>query len=273
MLGSIVESVLVRGLLAIEAVYPMPARLGAPLAMADDRARRADPVVLVGGFANSVSGWAEWKRSLEADGFQVFVFDPPTVGLGDMEHSAQAVADFIAEVRRRTGRKVDVVGFSEGGVLARMAVARLGALGAVDRLVSLATPHAGVRARWVYDLLKGVRLLHDATPKAAIQLLTDSDVLAAVARDDEHLRLGRDPRAPRYASIHSRTLDLFVNPASSWLAGAVNIPVQGDQDWRLGPNHFEMLHTSDRAYEAARILLLDGSPRAAAIAGLAALER
>jgi hypothetical protein len=33
-----------------------------------------------------------------------------------------------------------------------------------------------------------------------------------------------------------------------------------------------MLHTSDRAYEAARILLLDGSPRAAAMAGLASLK-
>ena len=31
------------------------------------------------------------------------------------------------------------------------------------------------------------------------------EMLAGVARDDEHLRRGRDPRAPRYASVYSRT--------------------------------------------------------------------
>jgi hypothetical protein len=273
LLGSIVETVLVRGLLAFEAVFPMPARVGTPLPIGHARSRNADPVILVGGFANSASGWDEWKRSLEADGFQVFVFDPPTVGLGDMEHSAQAVADYILEVRRRTGRKVDVVGFSEGGVLARMAVARLGALGSVDRLVSLATPHAGVPLSGLYHALKGFQLLERATPRAAIQLLDGSDLLLRIAREDEHLRRGRDPRAPRYASVFSRTLDPIISPWASALEGAVNVPVAADQWWRTGPNHFEMFHTSNRAYEATRALLLDAGTAEALRAGLGAPPR
>lgn len=268
LLGSIVDTILVRGLLLIEQAFPMPARLGAPLDPARRLARLADPVVLVGGFANLASGWNEWKRSLEADGFQVFVFDPPTVGLGDMEASARAVADFIAEVRRRTGRTVDVIGFSEGGVLARMAVARLGSLGLVDRLISLATPHGGIPLSGLYDALASIGFLKRAIPVAAGQLVDGSELLERTSREDAHLRAGGHPQAPRYASIFSRTLDPIVTPMASWLEGSFNVPVAADQDWRTGPNHFEMFHTSDRAYEAARILLLDGNERDAARAGL-----
>jgi pimeloyl-ACP methyl ester carboxylesterase len=259
LLGSIVDTVLVRGLLAFEQLFPMPARVGVPLPIGHARSRNADPVILVGGYANSASGWNEWKRSLEADGFEVFIFDPPTVGLGDMEDSAKAVAAFIVEVRRRTGRKVDVVGFSEGGVLARMAVARLGALGSVDRLISLATPHAGIPLRGLYDALAGFDLLRRATPESTEQLLHGSALLQRIAREDEHLRHGLDRRAPRYASVFSRAPDPIVTPWSSSLQGAVNVPVAADQSWRSGPNHFEMFHTSNRAYEATRALLLDES--------------
>ncbi|MCW2928207.1 MAG: lipase [Thermoleophilia bacterium] len=269
-LGSIIDTALVRGLLLIEHLFPLPARLGAQLPVGPRRAANADPVILVGGFANAPEGWNEWKRSLEADGFRVFVFDPPTVGLGDMEQSAQAVADFIADVRRRTGSaKVDVIGFSEGGVLARMAVARLGSLGSVDRLISLASPHRGIGLRPLFDAISGVGWLRAAMPEALVQLLTGSELLRAIEVQDAQLRLGpkRDPRAPRYASIFSATTDLIVHPASSWLPGAWNIPVASDSGRGAGPSHFGMYHLSDRAYEAARVLLLDGDPRDAVRAG------
>lgn len=273
-LGNLVETVLVRGLFAFEQLFPMPARLGAPLPLGGARRANADPVVLVGGFANTVSGWNEWRRSLEADGFEVYVFDPPTAGLGDMDQAARDVAAFIAQVRRKTGRAVDVIGFSEGGLLARMAVARFGALGSVDRITTLATPHGGVAARPVFDALGAVRALHEATPTAALQLLEGSDLLRAVEASDRQLRrvggAGADG-APRYASIMSMTHDLFVSPWSAWLPGALNVPVRRDRGGEGGPNHFEMLHTSSRAYEAARLLLLDASPQAAVAAGL--LER
>lgn len=269
-LGRIVDAVLVRGLLTLEAAYPMPARLGMPLPLGAARRAGADPVVLVGGFANSVSGWDEWKRSLEADGFRVFVFDPPTVGLGDMEQAARDVAAFLEEVRRRTGRqRVDVVGFSEGGVLARMAARYHGQASGIDRLVSLATPHAGVAARAASEALRGSRLLRDATPQAAIQLLAGSALLRRIEIDDRDLRLARGAAgAPRYASVFSISNDLFVTPWSSWLEGATNVPVRRDSGRLGGPNHFEMLHSSDRAYEAARLLLLDRPAAEAVTTGM-----
>ncbi|MCW2923442.1 MAG: estB 4 [Thermoleophilia bacterium] len=270
-MGSMVDGLLVHGLRVLERLYPMPSRLGAPLPPERRPRVDADPVVLIGGFANSVEGWSEWKRSLELDGFQVFAFDPPTFGLGDMEASARAVAAFIAEVRRKTGRRrVDVVGFSEGGVLARMVVARLGGLGWIDRLVSLASPHGGVPYGGLHDALRALPLLGGGVPQALTQLLEGSALLRGVELDDRALRLGdasgrRDPRAPRYASIFSRTFDFITSPMSAWLPGALNLPVASDGTHGLGPNHFQMYHTSDRAYAVARTLLLD-EPDATAVA-------
>lgn len=268
MLGSIVDTVLVRGLQVFEHLFPMPARVGAPLGLGEARRANADPVILVGGFANSVSGWDEWKRSLMADGFDVYVFDPPTVGLGDMEDSARAVAAYVEYVRRKTGRKVDVVGFSEGGVLIRMAVARYGALGSVDRVVSLATPHAGVPLSGLWGALRGLRVLQAAVPESGPQLLDGSELLAAINREDRHLRLSRAPGGPRYASVFSMNPDPIVTPWHSWLEGAVNVPVRKRPGRAGGPNHFEMFHTSHSAYEAVRELLLDRPASAAVAAGL-----
>jgi pimeloyl-ACP methyl ester carboxylesterase len=268
MLGSVVDTVLVRGLQVFEHLFPMPARVGTPLGLGEARRANADPVILVGGFANSMSGWDEWKRSLMADGFDVYIFDPPTVGLGDMEDSARAVAAYIELVRKKTGRKVDVVGFSEGGVLMRMAVARYGALGSVDRLVSLATPHGGVPLSGVYDLLKGFGLLRAAVPESGPQLLDGSSLLDAINREDRHLRMSRAPGGPRYASVFSMNPDPIVTPWASALEGAVNVPVRSNRGGKRGPNHFEMFHTSHGAYEAVRELLLDRPTDAAIAAGL-----
>lgn len=224
--------------------------------------------MLIGGFANSTLGWQEWRRSLEQDGFQVFVFDPPTYGLGDMEQSAREVAAFIEQVRRRTGRRtVDAIGFSEGGILLRMAVARHGLGDGIDRLISLATPHRGVSAGGLRDVLMGSALLRGVLPVSALQLLQGSQLLTSINREDEHLRRAAGPEAPRYASLYSRVNDLAVTPQTSWLDGAVNVPIAADTLWQRGPNHFQMFHTSHRAFEAARVLLLDGAPADAVRAG------
>ena len=77
----------------------------------------------------------------------------------------------------------------------------------------------------------------------------------------------RDARAPRYASLFSSTTDIVVTPWSGFVPGMVNVRVAGN-DGGLGPSHFGMYHLSDNAYEAARILLLDGSDDAAVAAGM-----
>lgn len=260
MLGTVIGHVLVDGLRLIEAAAPMPRRLGTALAPAQRARADADPVVLVCGFANSASGFDEWRRSLEADGFRVFVFESSTRGLGDLRDSAAQLAAFLADVRRRTGRaRLDIVGFSEGGLLARMVVGAGRFAGRVDRLISLATPHAGINAWSAYTALAGWHALRDAAPPAILQLLTGSELLQQIERDDRELRLAPHAGGPRYASVHAWRSDLLVAPWSAQLAGALDIPIRADSSLRIAPTHYDMLHTSDRAYEAARRLLLDGA--------------
>ena len=256
--GSLVRGVLVHGLELIEHAFPMPARLGVPVIPGRGARRDADPIILVSGFGNTPMGWDEWRRSLVADGFDVHVFDMPSDGLGDMRDSARALAAYIEEVRRRTGRrKVDLVGFSEGGLLSRMYVGMHGGAEFVDRLISLASPHAGIaiaaklyhRRTFLSDIVDGITV-------ALGQLFEGSALLGEIERADAPIRAAR--AGVRYASIFASAPDPIVRPTASWLAGAVNIPVAND-GWLPGsPSHFEMYHTSDRAYEAARTLLLDG---------------
>ena len=281
-LGRIVDAVLVNGLSALEQLVGMPARLGTPpLAPAP---RTADPVILIGGFANLASpGWDQWRQSLIADGFDVYVMEVPGTGLGDMYQAAHAVSQFITEVKRRTGRaKVDVIGFSEGGLLARMAVSECGNAGDVDRLISLATPHHGIPGRVLADPFSYVPVLGPAAPLSLEQMLMGSRLIRDLDVADAALRSGG---RIRYASIHSTTFDGAVTPSSAHLEGALDIPVTfraGDMRFRLfgfgGPNHFEMFHYSSPAYEAARALLLDqdstgsAAPTTGAVAGAALLR-
>lgn len=270
-----VGALLVHGLRLLELAYPMPQRLGTPLPPEPGARSRRDPVVLVGGFANAPEGWNEWRRSLEADGFEVYVLHLSTNGLGDMDHSTTELAAFVAEVKRRTGRtRVDIVGFSEGGLLARKYVAQQGGLGSVDRVISLATPHAGVPAGTLHAIAAALPLVRRAIPTAASQLVEGHQLLVDLERSDRALRAARGAgAAPRYASIYSRTIDLVVTPWSAWLPGALNIPVRDDRDdEHPGPSHFDMYHTSNRAYEAARALLLDRPDGVALHAGFGARE-
>ena len=249
----------------IERAYPMPKRLGTPLPSASRPTGDADPIVLVGGFANAPNGWDEWVRSLADDGFRdVNVFDLPSRGLGDMRESGELLANYIDDIAQRTGRKVDVVGFSEGGLLARMAVGQLKRADKVDRLIGLATPNAGIQllagaykkapklARWV-----------DTQLPAYGQLLEGSAIIGEIAAGDAPLRAAKD--SVRYASIYSQSTDTMVRANSAKLDGAVNVPVAPDTRWQGDPTHFSMYHLSDRAYAAARELLLD-HPDANAVA-------
>ncbi|MCW2961624.1 MAG: lipase [Thermoleophilia bacterium] len=255
-----------------ELVYTAPARLGPPIPTSMRPGVGADPIILVSGFANTAEGWDPWVRSLRADGFRVYVYDSPSGGLGDMHESARLLRDFIEEVKRRTGRRrIDLVGFSEGGLLARMYVAQLGGAGSVDRLISVSTPHHGIPLSWLVDPVRAIPLLGTLVPPALYQLMDSHTIHDAINAADAVLRLQGGPGAPRYASIYARVPDPIVTPHSAWLPGAYNIPVRHDGRDRLGaPSHATMFRHSDRAYMAARLLLADQPNQAALDAGIGA---
>lgn len=109
------------------------------------------PVVLVHGLGATMAvNWSFLAPRLRAAGYCVFALtygvDPRTAalpyapgGVVAMERSAPALAAFVDFVRVLTGaREVDLVGHSEGTVMPRYYLSRLGGARAVRRFVSLA---------------------------------------------------------------------------------------------------------------------------------------
>lgn len=83
---------------------------------------------------------------LRVEGYAVFVYWLPGNGLGDMRETAAGLPAFVDDVLGWTGASsVDVVGHSQGGLLARWYVRFLGGDAVVDSLVTLGTPHHGTQ--------------------------------------------------------------------------------------------------------------------------------
>ena len=104
------------------------------------------PVVLLHGFIDNRSVFVLLRRSLAQHGRQrveSLNYSPLTC---DIRTAAELLGRHIEEICERTGsRRVDVVGHSLGGLIARYYVQRLGGDLRVRTLVTLGTPHSGTR--------------------------------------------------------------------------------------------------------------------------------
>lgn len=103
-----------------------------------------DPVILVAGtFSPGVANEGLATR-LRAEGFDVTVFELPTLGTQSLSTTAASLGPVVDEVLARTGAtRVDLVGHSQGGLTARDYVKNHGGSAKVDKIVTLGTPHYG----------------------------------------------------------------------------------------------------------------------------------
>ena len=87
-------------------------------------------------FLSDAMNWTSLAPYLYNHGYCVYTFNygrtpyvaPGLNGLGSIPESAQETADFVAQVRAATGAaKVDLVGHSQGGIVAHYFIQQLGA--------------------------------------------------------------------------------------------------------------------------------------------------
>jgi triacylglycerol lipase len=173
------------------------------------------PVLLVPGYGGRVASLDPLAAALRAAGREVVVVERLGDGTGDLRAEAEHLRDVAQQTRDAEGvASVDVIGYSAGGVVARLWVRDYGGAGVARRVLTLGSPHHGTSQAALGRELAG------GCPVACEQLVPDSDLLRRLNAGDE------TPDGPLWATIRS-TGDQVVTPVdSAALEGAVNILVQ-----------------------------------------------
>ena len=208
------------------------AALHCPAAFADTA---REPVLLVHGtFSTPEQNWGwSYVPALTTKGFDVCTVTLPSKSTGDIQVQSEYVVFAIREIASRSGRRVDVVGASQGTLQPRWAVKWWPDVrAAVDDIVMLAGPHHGTS-------LAGTSPLGRCFD-ACWQMRPGSDFLNSLNAGDE------TPGDLSYTSVFT-TFDELVVPqlptSTSALDGAANFRVQDLCPGR--PTEHGSLSTSD----------------------------
>jgi triacylglycerol esterase/lipase EstA (alpha/beta hydrolase family) len=176
---------------------------------------RLGPVLLVPGYGGATGGLEDLAGRLTATGRDATVVPLPGNGTGGLRASADALGTAVRAVLARTGAaSVDLVGYSAGGVVARLWVADGGAA-QVRRVVTLGSPHHGTE---LADLAGSV--VPGECPAGCQDLATDSTLLRRLNAGDE------TPAGPTWVSFWTTQDQTVRPPDSARLDGALNVPVQ-----------------------------------------------
>jgi triacylglycerol lipase len=209
-LGAVVAAVLLIMAIALISVIRVIAGTTRPVSQAEP-----GPVLLVPGYGGNVQSLEPLAAALRSDGRTAVIVDPVGDGTGDLRTQAEHLGEVADRVREDAGAaSVDVIGYSAGGVAARLWVRDGEGAGVARRVLTLGSPQHGTSQAALGAEFAG------GCPTACEQLIPDSDLLRRLNAGDE------TPAGPLWATIRSTT-DQVVTPVdSAALSGALNIVVQ-----------------------------------------------
>lgn len=189
-----------------------------------------EPVLLVHGTSSTDDeswGWS-YTPALRGDGYDVCGVTLPNRAMGDIQLSTEYVVRAIDKINAVTGRKVDVIGHSQGNMEVRWALKWWPDLqNKVDDAVFLANPGHGIGGGNLLCVLPCAPALH--------QFSVGSDFLGALNQGDE------TPGAVSYTSLYSLTDEAIVPVTTAPLSGGTNISMQSVCPGRVVA-HFSMLY-------------------------------
>ncbi|MFP5283833.1 MAG: esterase/lipase family protein [Actinomycetes bacterium] len=172
------------------------------------------PVLLVPGYGGNLSSLAPLAEALRSAGRTPVLVAPVGNGTGDLRVQAAHLGEVAEEAVGTGAPSVDVVGFSAGGVVARLWVREYKGGGIARRVLTLGSPHHGTGQAELGAGLAG------GCPVGCQQLMRDSDLLRRLNAGDE------TPVGPAWATVRT-TADQVVTPVdSAALEGALNLVVQ-----------------------------------------------
>ena len=192
-----------------------------------------DPVIIVAGTFSPAIANEPLAARLRADGHTVHIFELPALGTGDIRASARALDTFADGIRARYGAsRVDLVGHSQGGLVARAYVKYEGGAAEVDSLVSLGTPHYGTA---LANIARFFSLGTCVGVVSCHQMASGSSFLADLNAGDDTVG------SVRYTNLYT-TYDEVVFPVTNATMqdGATNVRVQS-QCWARVVGHLGLI--------------------------------
>ncbi|KAK1181230.1 alpha/beta fold hydrolase [Streptomyces sp. NBS 14/10] len=174
-----------------------------------------------------------YMAELKKSGYPACWVDYPGRGLRDMQESVEYVVYAARTIHERTGRKVDLIGHSQGGLLAAWALRFWPDLAAkVDDMVTLGAPFQGT------TIASSCLPLTEITgcPAAILQLARDSNWSKALAAHGTPM-----PAGPSYTVVYSLADEAVLADGPPVLPGTRNIGVQDICPGRLWPSHFALV--------------------------------
>lgn len=173
------------------------------------------PVLLVPGYGGSITSLEPLAATLRGQGKTVEIVTLPDGGVGDLSQQAVALNQAAhAELAETNARSVDVVGYSAGGVVARLWVRSYGGRSLARRVVTLGSPQHGTQLATLGSLVPS------ACPTACQQLASGSAVLDQLNAGDE------TPTGPQWVSVWTTHDNVVVPADSADLEGALDVTVQ-----------------------------------------------
>jgi len=211
----LVLAVLVLGIAALVVLGVVAFGSGNTPATAPASQQRPGPVLLVPGYGGATGGLQTLADRLTQAARTATVVRLTGDGTGDLALSAKALGAAVTSALASSGaQSVDLVGYSAGGVVARLWVAD-GHAAVVRRVVTLGSPHHGTD---LADLAGD--LAPDQCPIGCAELASNSALLAKLNSGDE------TPAGPTWISIWTTQDQTVTPPESARLAGALNLTVQ-----------------------------------------------
>ena len=174
---------------------------------------RLGPVVVVPGYGGGSEFLDGLLRAIEDRGREAVLVPAVEGNTGDLDAQAARLGDAVEEVLDGTSKpSVDVVGYSAGGVVARLWVRNHGGDEQARRVLTVGAPHHGT------DLAALGAVI--GCPVACRQLAPDSRLLARLNAGDE------TPPGVRWTTVWTTEDQTVVPPESADLRGALAFTVQ-----------------------------------------------
>jgi triacylglycerol esterase/lipase EstA (alpha/beta hydrolase family) len=171
-------------------------------------------VLLVPGYGGNTGSLTTLAGRLRAVGRTADVVSLPGDGTGDLLAQVDALNAAVNRALAAGAASVDVIGYSAGGLVARLWVARDAGEHRARRVVTLGAPLHGTQVA-----AAGAALVPGACPLACQQLVPESALLRGVNAQSL-------PAALPWLSLWTENDQTVTPPDSARLIGAVNVPVQ-----------------------------------------------